>query len=175
MGLHALGMATEAGLHAAQCRACTCLLPALQGGIFHGRILLPAEYPFKVLGLRDSAVLPGMYLRGTTSQPLAHSPLPTASTDPRPAFPCCTLQPPAFMMLTPNGRFETNMKICLSISSHHPEQWQPSWSVRTALTALVAFMPTPGQGALGALVSVGWGWAGCTGSGSVVGGCHVCT
>lgn len=82
-----------------------------QGGIYHGRILLPAEYPFK---------------------------------------------PPAFMMLTPNGRFETGVKICLSISSHHPEHWQPSWSVRTALTALIAFMPSPGQGALGSLVSKEW-------------------
>ena len=45
------------------------------------------------------------------------------------------------------------MKICLSISSHHPEHWQPSWSIRTALTALIAFMPSPGAGALGSLVS----------------------
>ena len=42
--------------------------------------------------------------------------------------------------------------MCLSISSHHPEHWQPSWSVRTALTALIAFMPTPGNGAIGSLV-----------------------
>lgn len=62
--------------------------------------------------------------------------------------------PPAFMLLTPNGRFETNVKVCLSISSHHPEHWQPSWSVRTALTALIAFMPTPGNGAIGSLVSL---------------------
>eukprot|EP00884_Botryococcus_braunii_P016824 jgi/Botrbrau1/3825/Bobra.0183s0054.2 len=54
-------------------------------------------------------------------------------------------------MLSPNGRFETGIKICLSISSHHPEHWQPSWSVRTALTALIAFMPTPGGGAIGSL------------------------
>lgn len=57
-------------------------------------------------------------------------------------------------MLTPNGRFETNTKICLSISSHHPEHWQPSWSVRTALTALTAFMPSAGHGAIGSLVRV---------------------
>lgn len=38
----------------------------LQGGIYHGRILMPAEYPFK---------------------------------------------PPAFVMLTPSGRFETGVKI----------------------------------------------------------------
>ena len=55
-------------------------------------------------------------------------------------------------MLSPNGRFETGVKICLSISSHHPEHWQPSWSVRTALTALTAFFPTPGNGAIGSLV-----------------------
>nr|CAN72172.1 hypothetical protein VITISV_020701 [Vitis vinifera] len=77
-----------------------------EGGIYHGRIQLPAEYPF---------------------------------------------QPPSFMLLTPNGRFETQTKICLSISNHHPEHWQPSWSVRTALVALIAFMPTSPNGALGSL------------------------
>ncbi|KAK4478338.1 hypothetical protein RD792_017628 [Penstemon davidsonii] len=77
-----------------------------EGGIYHGRIQLPADYPFK---------------------------------------------PPSFMLLTPNGRFETQTKICLSISNHHPEHWQPSWSVRTALVALIAFMPTSPNGALGSL------------------------
>ncbi|CAN6467920.1 unnamed protein product [Victoria cruziana] len=51
----------------------------------------------------------------------------------------------------PNGRFETQTKICLSISNHHPEHWQPSWGVRTALVALIAFMPTKAEGALGSL------------------------
>ncbi|XP_031389473.1 ubiquitin-conjugating enzyme E2 32-like isoform X1 [Punica granatum] len=77
-----------------------------EGGIYHGRIQLPAEYPFK---------------------------------------------PPSFMLLTPNSRFETQTKICLSMSNHHPEHWQPSWSVRTALVALIAFMPTNPNGALGSL------------------------
>jgi len=54
-------------------------------------------------------------------------------------------------VLQPNGRFETNKKICLSISGHHPETWQPSWSIRTALLALIAFMPTPGNGTIGSL------------------------
>lgn len=53
--------------------------------------------------------------------------------------------------MQPNGRWETNKKICLSISSHHPETWQPSWSIRTALLALIAYMPTKGRGSLGAL------------------------
>ncbi|KAJ0100569.1 hypothetical protein Patl1_20785 [Pistacia atlantica] len=52
-----------------------------EGGIYHERIQLPAEYPFK---------------------------------------------PPSFMLLTPNGRFETRTKICLSISNNHPKHWQPS-------------------------------------------------
>ncbi|KAF5762943.1 putative ubiquitin-conjugating enzyme E2, ubiquitin-conjugating enzyme/RWD [Helianthus annuus] len=47
-----------------------------EGGIYHGRIQLPSEYPFK---------------------------------------------PPSFMLLTPNGRYETQTKICLSISNHHPD------------------------------------------------------
>ncbi|CAK9830135.1 Ubiquitin-conjugating enzyme E2 J1 [Anthophora retusa] len=81
-------------------------LTDFEGGVYHGRILLPPEYPMK---------------------------------------------PPNIILLTPNGRFETNKKICLSISGHHPETWQPSWSIRTALLALIAFMPTPGKRTIGSL------------------------
>ncbi|CAH1232609.1 ubiquitin-conjugating enzyme E2 J1-like [Branchiostoma lanceolatum] len=77
-----------------------------QGGMYHGRITLPPEYPMK---------------------------------------------PPSIMLLTPNGRFETGKKICLSISGHHPETWQPSWSIRTVLLAIIGFMPTKGAGAIGSL------------------------
>lgn len=61
------------------------------------------------------------------------------------------MQPPHIILLTPNGRFEVNKKICLSISGHHPETWQPSWSIRTALLALIAFMPTPSERTIGSL------------------------
>ncbi|CAH1105764.1 unnamed protein product [Psylliodes chrysocephalus] len=61
------------------------------------------------------------------------------------------MQPPNIILLTPNGRFEVNKKICLSISGHHPESWQPSWSIRTALLALIAFMPTTAAGTIGSL------------------------
>lgn len=54
-----------------------------ENGVYHGRIILPPEYPMK---------------------------------------------PPSLILLTPNGRFETNKKICLSISGYHPETWLPSWS-----------------------------------------------
>jgi len=77
-----------------------------EGGIYHGRILLPAEYPYK---------------------------------------------PPHIMFLTPSGRFEINTKICLSFSAFHPELWQPAWGIRLILEALISFLPTPGDGAIGAL------------------------
>ena len=77
-----------------------------EGGIYHGRILLPPEYPYK---------------------------------------------PPHIMFLTPSGRFETNTKICLSFSAFHPELWQPAWGIRLILEALISFLPTPGDGAIGAL------------------------
>lgn len=51
----------------------------------------------------------------------------------------------------PNGRFDVGKKICLSISAHHPEEWQAAWGVRLMLEALISFLPTDGNGALGAL------------------------
>ncbi|KAM0753979.1 ubiquitin-conjugating enzyme, partial [Meredithblackwellia eburnea MCA 4105] len=77
-----------------------------EGGIYHGKMVLPSEYPFK---------------------------------------------PPEVYMLTPSGRFETQKKICLSISSFHPESWQPSWGIRTALIALMAFFSSDPKGAVGSL------------------------
>lgn len=74
-------------------------------GLYHGRIVLPPEYPLKA---------------------------------------------PEIILLTPNGRFEVGTRICLSVTSHHNETWQPSWGIRTILTALVGFMPTKSEG-LGAL------------------------
>lgn len=76
------------------------------GGVYHGKILLPPEYPFK---------------------------------------------PPNIVFLTPSGRFETNVKVCLSFSAHHPELWQPAWGIRLILEAIISFLPTPADGAIGAL------------------------
>ncbi|EAU88155.2 non-canonical ubiquitin conjugating enzyme 1 [Coprinopsis cinerea okayama7 len=75
-----------------------------EGGIYHFRILLPAEYPFR---------------------------------------------PPSIMMLTPNGRFELNTKICISFTNYHEELWQPAWGVRTAIIGLQGFFPLKGQQAVG--------------------------
>eukprot|EP00056_Hartaetosiga_gracilis_P018284 m.10394 g.10394 ORF g.10394 m.10394 type:complete len:281 (+) comp6587_c0_seq1:44-886(+) len=76
------------------------------GGIYHGIIRLPSEYPLK---------------------------------------------PPSIIINTKNGRFEVGKRICLSMSDYHPETWQPAWTIRTVLLALIAFFPTPGNGAVGSV------------------------
>ncbi|KAL9273191.1 putative ubiquitin-conjugating enzyme E2 33 [Drosera capensis] len=42
-------------------------------------------------------------------------------------------KPPGITMTTPNGRFITQKKICLSMSDFHPESWNPMWSVSRAV------------------------------------------
>lgn len=58
-------------------------------------------------------------------------------------------KPPGIRMITPNGRFMTERKICLSMSDFHPESWNPMWSVSSILTGLLSFMmdnsPTTGS------------------------------
>lgn len=63
--------------------------------------------------------------------------------------PTYPLRPPSFRFLTPTGRFEVNREICLSISGHHEESWQPAWGVRTALVALRSFMDGDARGQVG--------------------------
>lgn len=65
--------------------------------------------------------------------------------------PTYPLRPPSFRFLTPSGRFETNREICLSISGHHEETWQPAWGIRTALMAIRTFMDGDPKGQLGGL------------------------
>ncbi|KAI0411420.1 ubiquitin-conjugating enzyme/RWD-like protein [Xylaria grammica] len=65
--------------------------------------------------------------------------------------PTYPLSPPSFRFTTPSGRFEPNREICLSISGHHEETWQPAWGVRTALVALRTFMETGASGQIGGL------------------------
>lgn len=91
------------------------------------------EWHFTVRGPPETA-FDGGYYHGSLSFPTEYP-----------------MKPPSIVMFTPNGRFQTNKKICLSISGYHPETWQPSWSVRTALVALIAFMPTKANRAIGSL------------------------
>ena len=43
-------------------------------------------------------------------------------------------------MITPNGRFLLNKRLCLSISDYHPESWRPSWTVSAILIGFYSFM-----------------------------------
>ncbi|KAF7696218.1 ubiquitin-conjugating enzyme E2 J2 [Silurus meridionalis] len=49
-------------------------------------------------------------------------------------------KPPSIYMITPNGRFKCNTRLCLSITDFHPDTWNPAWSVSTILTGLLSFM-----------------------------------
>ncbi|XP_034113412.2 ubiquitin-conjugating enzyme E2 J2 [Drosophila albomicans] len=59
-------------------------------------------------------------------------------------------KPPSIYMLTPNGRFKINTRLCLSISDFHPDTWNPTWCVGTILTGLLSFMleSTPTLGSI---------------------------
>ncbi len=48
--------------------------------------------------------------------------------------------PVDFYMLTPNGRFDIEKKICLTISSYHSDQWSPIWSIQKILGAFLSVM-----------------------------------
>ncbi|KRY46176.1 Adaptin ear-binding coat-associated protein 1, partial [Trichinella britovi] len=37
-------------------------------------------------------------------------------------------KPPSIYIITPNGRFKPNTRLCLSISDFHPDTWNPTWS-----------------------------------------------
>jgi ubiquitin-conjugating enzyme E2 J2 len=46
--------------------------------------------------------------------------------------------PGSFYMLTPNGRFMTNQKICLTNSNYHKENWTPIWSIRNMVLGVAS-------------------------------------
>jgi len=48
-------------------------------------------------------------------------------------------EPPDFFVLTPNGRFDVNKKLCFSNSSYHPTSWSPIWNLRTIILGLLSF------------------------------------
>jgi len=47
---------------------------------------------------------------------------------------------PSIYMLTPSGRFQINMKLCMSMSDFHPESWNPLWSVSSIIQGIQSFM-----------------------------------
>lgn len=88
----------------------------------------------------------------TLTGPPSPSPFSTGIYHGRITFPpTYPLRPPSFRFLTPSGRFEVNREICLSISGHHEESWQPAWGVRTALLAIRSYMDVDAKGQVGGL------------------------
>lgn len=47
---------------------------------------------------------------------------------------------PSIYMTTPNGFFEPDQAICMSMTAYHPETWNPSWGPRSILLGFVSFI-----------------------------------
>jgi ubiquitin-conjugating enzyme E2 J2 len=60
---------------------------------------------------------------------------------------------PDFRMLTPNGRFAINSKLCFSNSGYHPEQWSPVWNMRTIIMGFLSFFLEKESTGIGHIVS----------------------
>jgi ubiquitin-conjugating enzyme E2 J2 len=50
------------------------------------------------------------------------------------------LKGPDYMMLTPNGRFVIDKKICLTNSAYHPESWSAIWNIRNMLDGFLSVL-----------------------------------
>jgi len=48
--------------------------------------------------------------------------------------------PPSVLVLTPNGRFGVNTRICMTMTDYHPESWTPAWNALTIARGLISFM-----------------------------------
>jgi ubiquitin-protein ligase len=47
---------------------------------------------------------------------------------------------PDFYFITPNGRFETDTKICTTFSSFHQETYTSTWNVFSLMQGLISYM-----------------------------------
>ena len=61
--------------------------------------------------------------------------------------------PPDFKMLTPNGRFDINRKLCFSNSGYHPEDWSPMWNMKTIIMGFLSFFLEKKSTGIGHLVA----------------------
>lgn len=85
------GGVNEATTRKKSTASATTITSPYAGGIYHGVLLFPKEYP---------------------------------------------LRPPGVKLLTKNGRFHINRRLCLSMSDFHPESWNPMWSIGYVLCSL---------------------------------------
>lgn len=92
------------------------------------------EWHYVIIGDKDSVFTGGVY-HGTISFPEDYPFSP----------------PTSIRMRTPNGRFIPNEKICLSITSYHPESWSPLWNISTLLLGFQSYFYCHEKGAIGVL------------------------
>jgi ubiquitin-protein ligase len=45
------------------------------------------------------------------------------------------VEPPSYVMFTPNGRFDINNNICLTNSGFHKNEWSSTWNIKSILVA----------------------------------------
>lgn len=61
--------------------------------------------------------------------------------------------PPDFKMITPNGRFQTNVKICMSNTGFHSQEWSPAWSLSSLLNGFISIMMDDKEHGIGMIQS----------------------
>ena len=83
----------------------------------------PFEWHFTIRGPPDTDFQGGLY-HGIITLPNSYP-----------------FKPPQIEFLTENGRFSIKERICLTFTDHHPESWQPAWTIKNILQALVSHLP----------------------------------
>ena len=63
------------------------------------------------------------------------------------------LKAPDFIFITPNGRFETNRKICTTFSAYHQDMYTSTWNVLTMMEGMISFMTEDDKAGIGSITA----------------------
>lgn len=105
-----------------------------ESGLYHGRIILPAEYPFRPPSLM---LLTPNGRWECNKKVRAHWKIAQLKR----GLHCAR----SYMALP----LSAVAKICLTFTGFHEEMWQPAWGIRTALLGVQAFMAARAEAATG--------------------------
>ena len=47
--------------------------------------------------------------------------------------------PPNIYFFNESGRYQPNIKLCLTITTYHKEEWSPAWTIRTMTQAMCSY------------------------------------
>lgn len=56
------------------------------------------------------------------------------------------MSPPDIYFCNESGRYQTNTKICLNMTSYHKDTWTPAWSLKVIMEAFTAYFFIDGCG-----------------------------